>query len=242
MKNSIITVFIKLFFSINICFSQDIITKKNKEFIQAKVIDSNATEIIYKQFFNQDGPTYVISKTDLLNIHYESGKTENYKDFVAPPVQNTVTEIEPQNIDSINDDNKSRTQNKDSNSFDESLTSNWGDKKPDNNSDGYRDAEIYYDGYRTAGTVTFIVSAVPFYGIVWGIVPTVLFSAIPPSDNNLNYPNEKLMENHVYNNAYNKKAYQIKKSKVLKNYGLGILTGTGTIIALIFIFISTSIR
>ncbi len=228
-----------LFFSINICFSQDIITKKNKDFIQAKILDSNTLEIIYKQFFNQDGPTYVILKSDLLNIHYQNGKTENYKDFVAPTVQNTVTAIETQNIDSINDDNKSKTQNKDSNSFDESLTSNWGDKKPDNNSDGYRDAEIYYDGYRTAGTVTFLISAVPFYGILWGLAPTILCSVTPPSDQNLNYPNEKLMKNHVYNNAYNKKAFKIKKNKVLKNYGLGILTGTGTATVIFIIFIAT---
>ena len=68
---------IMIFLTVNICFSQDIIFKKNKEFIQAKVLDSNATEIIYKQYFNQNGPTYIVFKSELLKIHYENGKLEN---------------------------------------------------------------------------------------------------------------------------------------------------------------------
>ena len=231
MKNSIITTFITLFFSLNICYSQDIITKKNKEFIQAKVIDSNEREIIYKQFFNQDGPTYIISKTELLNIHYESGKLESYKDFLPS-----------QKFEDIINDSKSGNQTKKTNSFDESLTSNWGDTKNKNYSDGDKDAQIHYDGYRAAGTVTFLVSAVPFYGIIWGLAPAIIFSAIPPSNQNLNYPNEKLMKNEDYHYAYTKKAHKIKKSKVMKNYGIGILTGTASITALLFILVSTSSR
>ncbi len=34
-------------------YAQDIITKRNKAYIQAKVIDSNANSIIYKAFFDQ---------------------------------------------------------------------------------------------------------------------------------------------------------------------------------------------
>ncbi len=239
MKNSILTALTILFFSLNICFSQDIITKKNKDFIQAKILDSNATEIIYKQFFNQDGPTYVILKTDLLKINYETGKLEDYKDFITPPVQNTATAIEKQYIDSINDVNKSNSQNIESNSFDESLNLNWGDKIVNNKPNGERDAEKHYDGYRTAGTVTFLVSAVPFYGIIWGLAPTIICSAIPPAEENLNYPNENLMKNLTYKKAYTKKAYQIKKRKILKNYGYGILSGTGAAVAFLLFVIFT---
>jgi hypothetical protein len=228
-----------IFFSGNICFSQDIIFKKNKAFIQAKILDSNANEIIYKQYFNQNGPTYIIFKADLLKILYESGKLENYKDFVAPIVQNTETAIEKQYIDSLNDVNKSNSQNIESNSFDESLTSNWGDKIVINKPNGELDAEKHYDGYHKAGTVTFLVSAVPFYGIIWGLAPTIICSAIPPAQENLNYPNEKLMKNPTYKKAYNKKAYQIKKRKILKNYGYGILSGTGAAVAFLLYVIIT---
>ena len=210
-----------LFFSINICFSQDIITKKNKAFIQAKVLDSNATEIIYKQFFNQDGPTYVILKSDLLKIHYESGKLENYIDFVAPLVQNT---------ESNEQNNKKPTENIEKNSYVETKSVSWENKDIDYYYEGESDAVKHYHDYKGPSTYTYIVSSLPIAGIFFGLVPTVIFSATPPPNQNLNYPNEKLMTNADYHYGYTKKAYQIKRNKVLKNYGLGVLTGISYII------------
>jgi hypothetical protein len=212
-----------LFFSINICFSQDIITKRNKAYIQAKILDSNATEIIYKQYFNQKGPTYIIFKSELLKIHYESGKLENYKDFVAPPVQNQYT---------VTEDKKIPAENNEINSNAETKSVPWENKDIDYYNEGEKDAEKYYQDYKGASTFTYIVSAIPGAGIIIGLVPSVIFLSTPPPNQNLNYPNEKLMTNADYNHAYGKKAFQIKKNKVMKNYGLGILTG----ICLLIIF------
>lgn len=55
------------------CFSQDIITKKTSEDIQAKVLEVTTTEIKYKKFDFQDGPTYSIPKSEVMMIRYENG-------------------------------------------------------------------------------------------------------------------------------------------------------------------------
>ena len=223
MKVSTITIFTMLFFSINICFSQDIIFKKNKAFIQAKIIDSNATEIIYKQYFNQNGPTYIIFKSELLKIHYENGKLENYKDYVRPPIQNQY---------SVTEDKKIPAQNNEINSNTETKSVPWENKDIDYYYEGVSDAEKYYQDYKGASTFTYIVSAIPGAGIIIGLVPSVIFSSTPPPNENLNYPNEKLMTNANYHSGYTMKAFKIKRNKVMKNYGLGILTG----ICLLIIF------
>jgi hypothetical protein len=228
MKNLISILLI--FFSGNICFSQDIIFKKNKAFIQAKVIDSNASEIKYKLYFNQDGPTYVILKTDLLKINYETGILENYKDFVAPPFQYFKNNGEVNKTDSINENIESPTENNKKYIDDEIKSVPWENKDIDYYFEGERDAVKHYQDYKGASTFTYLVSSIPIAGIFFGLFPMALFSSIPPPNQNLNYPNEKLMTNADYHYAYNKKAYQIKKNKVLKNYSLGVLTGLSLIV------------
>lgn len=219
-----------IYFSLNICFSQDIITKKNKAFIQAKVLDSNATEIIYKQFFNQDGPTYVILKTDILKINYETGKLENYKDFVPPPVQYTKNNVEDYKSDSINENIESPNIDSKNNVNNETKSVPWENKDIDYYYEGECDALKHYHDYKGVSTFTYVVSSIPLAGIFFGLFPTVLFTSIPPPNQNLNYPNEKLMTNADYHYAYTKKAFQIKRSKVLKNYSLGVLTSLSLII------------
>jgi len=69
----IILITLTLVFTLDICFSQDTITKKSGVVIQAKVIEVGQTEIKYKKFDYQNGPTYVILKSDVLMIRYENG-------------------------------------------------------------------------------------------------------------------------------------------------------------------------
>jgi hypothetical protein len=223
-----------IFFSVNICFSQDIIFKKNKEFIQAKVIDSNATEIFYKQYFNQNGPTYIIFKSELLKIHYETGKVENYAVLISAPVQKKNTYV-----DSNNYINESKNDNIPIHAYDERETTRTsaGKKEIDFYDEGYKDAKLFYHDYHTVGTATFLISGIPFYGVIFGLAPAIVFSAIPPPDRNLNYPNKKLMENSDYKFAYKKKAFEIKRDKVKKNYTFGITTGTGGFIAFGLIYL-----
>ena len=56
--------------------AQDIIVTKEGKDIQAKVLEITETEIKYLDFENQEGPTYVLNKTNVLLIRYENGKNE----------------------------------------------------------------------------------------------------------------------------------------------------------------------
>lgn len=72
MTKSILTML--AFIAINLsAFSQDVITQKSGEDIQAKILEVNQTEIKYKKFDNQNGPTFTLLKSDVLMIRYENG-------------------------------------------------------------------------------------------------------------------------------------------------------------------------
>lgn len=60
------------------CFAQDVIVKKDGSTILSKVIEIGSTEIKYKKFSNQDGPTYSIYKSEIQTINYENGEKENF--------------------------------------------------------------------------------------------------------------------------------------------------------------------
>jgi hypothetical protein len=80
------------YLSSNVAFSQDVITKKTSEDIQAKVIEVNTTEIKYKKFDNQTGPTFIILKTDVLMIRYENGSKDIFNE--TAPVKTAPVETE----------------------------------------------------------------------------------------------------------------------------------------------------
>jgi len=56
--------------------SQDLIIKVNNDTVAAKVLEVGA-EIRYKEFDFQNGPTYVILKSEVAVIQYENGKVDS---------------------------------------------------------------------------------------------------------------------------------------------------------------------
>jgi hypothetical protein len=79
MKKIIFSALATIFTLVN-CFSQDIITKKTSEDIQAKIIEVTTTEIKYKKFDNQNGPTFTLLKSDVLMIRYENGSKDIFNE------------------------------------------------------------------------------------------------------------------------------------------------------------------
>lgn len=75
MKKLVLAVFASIFINA-ICFSQDLITKKSGDDIEANVIEVTATEIKYKKFDNLDGPTIILLKTEVLMIRYKNGSKD----------------------------------------------------------------------------------------------------------------------------------------------------------------------
>ncbi len=77
------TVFIFLIFwliSIN-GFSQDVIIKTDSVKIEAKVLEVGLHTVKYKKFSNQDGPVYVIGKSDILEIKYKNGERDVFNEM-----------------------------------------------------------------------------------------------------------------------------------------------------------------
>ncbi len=58
--------------------AQDVILKKDNSTILSKVLEINSTEIKYKKWSNQDGPTYSISISEVINIQYQNGNVDKF--------------------------------------------------------------------------------------------------------------------------------------------------------------------
>jgi hypothetical protein len=78
MKKIILTTLTTIF-TLTLCFSQDMITTRSGESIQAKVLEVSQTEIKYKKFDNPEGPVYWILKSVVLMVKYENGTVDVFK-------------------------------------------------------------------------------------------------------------------------------------------------------------------
>lgn len=63
--------------------AQDIITKRNGDEIQAKIIEVSDTDIRYKKWSNPDGPSYTMKTADIFMIKYQNGDKDVFKDVPA---------------------------------------------------------------------------------------------------------------------------------------------------------------
>lgn len=74
----------KLFFLLtalvaSVCtFAQDVIVTKDAKQIEAKIIEVSKSEIKYKEFDYQDGPTFILSTDEIATITYGNGKVVVY--------------------------------------------------------------------------------------------------------------------------------------------------------------------
>ena len=73
--------------------AQDIIVTKKSERIDAKVLEININDVKYKDWNNQDGPTYTILKSDIASIIYQNGKVETFSNFTQRPQQSNNNQL-----------------------------------------------------------------------------------------------------------------------------------------------------
>ena len=71
-------VLIMLLLSLGSLMAQDVITTKSGQEIQAKILEITSNEIKYKRFDYQDGPTYILNKSEVLMITYPNGESEAF--------------------------------------------------------------------------------------------------------------------------------------------------------------------
>jgi hypothetical protein len=93
----LILVFLSCLFAITNCISQDIITKKNGEDIQAKVVEITTSDIKYRKFDNLDGPLFTMLKSDVLMIRYSNGSKDIFNETQSEAKQNTPPPSDKQN-------------------------------------------------------------------------------------------------------------------------------------------------
>ena len=85
-----------------VAYSQDLITTKKGEDIQAKVLEINTSQVRYKKTDNLEGPTYTILKSDVLMIRYANGSKDIFaesfrtikKETMEPKQEEIIVEVE----------------------------------------------------------------------------------------------------------------------------------------------------
>jgi hypothetical protein len=75
--------------------AQDVIVMKDQSTVMSKVLEITNTEIKYKKWNSQDGPTYSISRSEVASINYENGEVENFSNLTNQPNTNQQPTQEP---------------------------------------------------------------------------------------------------------------------------------------------------
>jgi hypothetical protein len=73
----------------HITYAQDTIIKNNGEQILSRITEISSTEIKYKKFNFQEGPTYIEKKADVRSINYSTGVKQEFK-TEFPPVKKQI--------------------------------------------------------------------------------------------------------------------------------------------------------
>lgn len=92
MKNLFCLIFLIAF---GASYAQDQLFKKDNSKIDVKIIEINQTEVKYKLFTYQDGPTIIVSKNDVAMIIYQNGSHEVFNNQSTPTKTVVVTEPKP---------------------------------------------------------------------------------------------------------------------------------------------------
>lgn len=95
------TIIFSLLLSGTCIFAQDKLYKKDNTKLEVKIIEINQTEVKYKLFTYQDGPTIIVAKSDVALIEYQNGVHE---------VITTAPEQQPINVYQNPVDKKSKSE------------------------------------------------------------------------------------------------------------------------------------
>ncbi|MFM2286003.1 MAG: hypothetical protein RLZZ543_1500 [Bacteroidota bacterium] len=72
--------------------AQDIITKKNSDDINAKILEITSSEIKFKKFDDQNGPTFTLLRSEVLMIRYQNGTKDVFSDNSSAPSEDEMRE------------------------------------------------------------------------------------------------------------------------------------------------------
>ena len=185
MKKTFLPLVVFIFILIVNAQGQDIITKKNGDDIQAKVLEITLTELKYKNFNNLNGPLISILKSDVIFVKYENGTKDVFAEEKPSSLLSKSNVLEANGV--VDEDDAAII--------------------------GKADAKRYYKGYTTAGTGTLVTGL--FAGSIFALIPAIATSSSEPKESNLQYPKPSLMKNSKYVNGYQKEAFKNKKFGII---------------------------
>ncbi|WP_162053081.1 hypothetical protein [Pontibacter pamirensis] len=203
MKTKILSILLCLF-SLQFAQAQDLITKRTGEKVEAKVLEISTLEVKYKLFSNMEGPTYVVPKSEIMLIQYPDNTSETFELTEAAPVVALA-------------------------SADAEAPAASKATALQLYNQGQTDAITYYDGYKSAGTAVLITSLL---SPVLGLAPAIGTSVTTPKQQNLDAPDNSLLQQPDYASGYRKKARKIKAGKVWTNWAIGLGTNVALILLL----------
>ena len=204
MKNVLLSLVASMLLTSNLN-AQDIITKRNGDDIEAKVLEVLDSEIKYKKFNFLDGPTYTEKKSEILLIRYENGSKDIFVE-------------EPKKEESIAKNNfKPKVDN--------NGLPKLGELDEQFDANGIEDARMFYRGENSGSGWTGATAALITPG--FGLIPAIICSSTVPKDYNLNYPDGDLMRDYKYADDYRRQAKRIKSRKVWGGYAVGSVIWLG---------------
>ena len=80
--------------------AQDVIVMKDQTTVMSKVLEISSTEIKYKKWDNQDGPTYSVLRSEVVSINYQNGEVESFTGTTNN--QSSQQNINPQQVQDYN--------------------------------------------------------------------------------------------------------------------------------------------
>ncbi len=81
----VMTLIVSVLCCVKLSNAQDVIVMKDNKTILSKVTKVSQTEIEYKKWSDQDGPTYIINKSEVSNINYENGERDIFDSQTGHP-------------------------------------------------------------------------------------------------------------------------------------------------------------
>lgn len=173
-----------------------------------KILMNSTTEIKYKLWDFQDGPTYQVGKNELNSIHTGKGK-----------IISMAQETKKEEIKSQPDEYAKYTA---FTGYSYAFNQRLYDK-------GKIDARRYY---RHNGGAVGVGCAAAGCGPLIGIIPAVIVADNEPKEINLRIPPSEYSTHHDYLTGYKEEAKRIKKKKVWTGYGIG----SGVLAALTIVY------
>lgn len=76
--------------------AKDLIYKSNNEVVEAKIMEVSSSEVKYKEWNNQSGPTFILTAAEISKIQLSNGTEKTYPAVAAQPAPQPAAQPAPQ--------------------------------------------------------------------------------------------------------------------------------------------------